>query len=187
MNVGSTVGTLDWTTRTGGRLQPAERRRLVADVARVHAANALGRLSVLLRLNRGRHAYVPPERLVLPDSPLTRASRETAIEALPATLLNHSYRTYVFGAALGELGGLEVDAELLYAAALLHDTGLTMASGREDFTLTSARVARDVAEQGGAVHRSDRGPPDGHHHAPQSSGHPRGRTSRLPAVGRSRC
>jgi hypothetical protein len=149
MNAKSTVGTVEWSTRTGGRLQPAERRRLVADLARVHAGNALGRLSVLLGLNPGRNAHVPPERLVLPDSPLTRASREAAIEALPATLLNHSYRTYLFGRALGELGGVEVDAELLFAAALLHDTGLVLASGREDFTVTSARVARDVAEKVG--------------------------------------
>ncbi len=149
MNAESTVGTVDWTIRTGGLLDPAERRRLVADLARVHLTNAHGRLSVLIRLNRGRNAYVPPERLALPDSPLTRASHETAIQALPVTLLNHGYRTYVFGRALGELEGVEVDAELLYAAALLHDTGLVLASGREDFTLTSARVARDVAEKVG--------------------------------------
>jgi hypothetical protein len=35
----------------------------------------------------------------------------------------------------------------LSAAALLHDAGLVVAGGRDDFTLTSARVARDVAEQ----------------------------------------
>ena len=61
-------------------------------------------------------------------------------------LLNHSHRTYRFGRALGELEGIDVDAELLFAAALLHDTGLVLAGGRDDFTLTSARVARDVAE-----------------------------------------
>jgi hypothetical protein len=67
--------------------------------------------------------------------------------SLPSTLLNHSYRTYRFGRALGELEEIDVDAELLFAAALLHDTGLAVASGRDDFTLTSARIARDVAEQ----------------------------------------
>jgi hypothetical protein len=89
---------------------------------------------------------VAPARLVPPDSALTRAASEAAIRTLPAPLLNHSYRTYQFGRALGELEEVDVDAELLFAAALLHDTGLVMADGRDDFTLTSARVARDVAE-----------------------------------------
>jgi hypothetical protein len=149
MNAATTVGTAAWMMRTGGRLEPPERRRLVADLARVHVGNAVGRLSVLAHLDPGRNAYVPPARLVPPDSPLTRAAQDAATRALPATLLNHSCRTYRFGRALGELEEVEVDAELLYAAALLHDTGLVLASGRDDFTLTSARVARDVAEQVG--------------------------------------
>ena len=54
-----------------------------------------------------------------------------------------------FASALGELEGLEVDNELLFAAALLHDAGLVGAAGEDDFTLASARVARDVADQVG--------------------------------------
>lgn len=146
MNATTTIGTADWTMRTGGRLSPAESRRLVADLARVHVGNAVGRLSVLAHLNPGRNAYVAPARLVPPDSALTRAASDAAIRTLPGPLLNHSYRTYQFGRALGELEDLDVDAELLFAAALLHDTGLVMADGRDDFTLTSARVARDVAD-----------------------------------------
>jgi hypothetical protein len=122
---------------------------LVIDLARVHVGNAAGRLRLRVHLDPGRNAYVPPARLVPPYSPLTRAAKETAARVLPATLLHHSYRTYRFGRALGELEGVEVDAELLFAAALLHDTGLVLASGLDDFTLTSARVARDVAEQVG--------------------------------------
>jgi hypothetical protein len=64
-------------------------------------------------------------------------------------LLGHSHRTYRFGRAIGELEGVEVDTELLYAAALLHDVGLVTATGRTDFTVASARMARDVAEQVG--------------------------------------
>ena len=149
MNGATTVGTIGWTTRTGGRLAPDERRRLVADLARVHVVNAVGRLGLLVRMNPGRNAYVGPERLAFPDSPLTRAAREAATAVLPGALLNHSYRTYVFGRAVGELEGIEVDAELLFGAAMLHDVGLVLARGREDFTLTSARMARDVSERVG--------------------------------------
>jgi hypothetical protein len=142
-----TTGTIDWSMRTGGHLAAAERRRLIADLARVQIRNALGRLSLLAHLNPGRNAYVPPAHLVPPDSPLTRSATDAATRVLPPALLNHGYRTYRFGRALGELEKIDVDAELLFAAALLHDTGLVVASGRDDFTLTSARVARDVAEQ----------------------------------------
>jgi hypothetical protein len=64
-------------------------------------------------------------------------------------LINHSHRSYTFGRALGELEGIEVDDELLFAAAMLHDTGLANPTGGADFTLASARVARDVAERVG--------------------------------------
>jgi len=149
MKTATTTGTIDWSVRTGGHLTAVERRRLIADLARVQVRNAFGRLSLLAHLNPGRNAYVPPTHLVPPDSPLTRAAADAATRVLPSTLLNHSYRTYRFGRALGELEEIDVDAELLFAAALLHDTGLVLASGRDDFTLTSARVAKDVAEQVG--------------------------------------
>ena len=149
MNANSTVGTVQWTRRTGGRLAPAERRRLVGDLARVHVSNAVGRFSVLAHLDRGRRSNVPPARVLPPDSPLTRAAQEAAVRVLPATLVNHSYRTYRFASALGELEGLEVDSEVLFAAALLHDSGLVLADGKDDFTLTSARVAQDVATEVG--------------------------------------
>ena len=64
-------------------------------------------------------------------------------------MLNHSYRTYAYGAALGELENLDVDRELLFAAALLHDVGLPTPVAAVDFTRASARTARDIAEQVG--------------------------------------
>ncbi|MDN5805141.1 MAG: HD domain-containing protein, partial [Microlunatus sp.] len=141
--------TFDWTRRTGGHLEPGQRHGMVVDLARVLVGNLIGRLSLVARVNRGRKAYVPARRLLPPDSALTRAALDVANRVLPATLLNHSFRSYVFGRALGELDNIHVDTELLYAAALLHDVGLVAAGGRDDCTLTSAHVAVDVAEQVG--------------------------------------
>lgn len=149
MDAKRTVGTVEWTECTGGRLKPAERRGLVGDLVRVQIGNVVGRLVLLAHLDPGRRSYVPPARLLPPDSPLTRAAHDVAVRLLPATLVNHSYRTYRFASAFGELEGLEVDTEVLFAAALLHDTGLVLAQGEDDFTLASARTARDVAEQVG--------------------------------------
>ncbi len=149
MNNLDTVGSYDWSLRTGGRLDAIERRHLIADLVGVHVGNAAGRLSTLVHLNSGRHARILSERLLPPESALTRAAEDVATLRLPMTLLNHSYRTYTFGMALGEMEKLDVDSELLFAAAMLHDTGLTLASGLDDFTLASARLASVVAERVG--------------------------------------
>jgi hypothetical protein len=143
------VGTPSWVARTGGQLSGAERRSLVAPLARTQATNALGRLSMLAHINSGRRTRVAPALLAPPSSPLARAAVEQAQRRLSPALLNHSYRTFAFGAALGALEGLAVDTELLFAAALLHDTGLPTSEPNVDFTRTSARVARDVAEEVG--------------------------------------
>ena len=143
------VGTAGWVRRTSGRLTTAERRALLRPLARTHLTNAVGRIRLALGVHPGRHAYLREDRLAPPTSALTRAAEQCARRILPVPVLNHSYRTYVFGRALGELEGTDVDTELLYAGALLHDTGLVNASGEADFTLTSSRLARAVAEEVG--------------------------------------
>lgn len=84
-----------------------------------------------------------------PASVLTRAAEALARRRLSPALLNHSYRTYAFGAALGELENLDADRELLFAGALLHDIGLPTLVPQVDFTRASARAAREVAEEVG--------------------------------------
>ena len=113
-----------------------------------------------------------------------RSSAPTSI--LPVPLLNHSYRSYVFGRALGELEGIDVDTELLYAGALLHDTGLVNPTGEADFTLTSSRLARSCRRRGRALDRRHRHPADRHHDALHTRCHRRRRPGGLPALGRRR-
>ena len=95
------VGTATWVQHTSGRLTNAERRAMFAPLARTHASNAVGRLRLAVGLHPGRHAYLPPARLAPPTTVLTRAAERRARQILPVALLNHSYRTYVFGRALG--------------------------------------------------------------------------------------
>jgi hypothetical protein len=143
------LGTHAWVQHTGGQLTAAERRTLLRPLATAHVTNAVGRLSMLLRVNSGRRAPATGGHRPPPDSALTRAAETLARRRLSRALLNHSYRTYAFGAALGELADLDVDRELLFAAALLHDIGLPTPVPHVDFTRDSARAARDVAEDVG--------------------------------------
>jgi hypothetical protein len=143
------IGTHSWTRRTGGALTTQERRKLLRPLVATHAVNAAGRMSMLLRVNSGRRVTGTPGRHPKPDSALTRAADALARHRLSPALLNHSYRTYAFATALGDLDNLDVDRDLLYAAALLHDIGLSTPAPQVDFTLASARAARDLAEQVG--------------------------------------
>ena len=108
-----------WVEHTAGRLTAGERRELLGPLERTHVRNTVGRLRLATGLHPGRTAYVPPARLTPPDTVLTRAARDRVEAWLSAPLLNHSYRAYHFGRALGELEGINVDSELLFAAALL--------------------------------------------------------------------
>ncbi|HEY5152324.1 MAG TPA: hypothetical protein VIJ23_21425, partial [Mycobacterium sp.] len=68
------LGTHGWVERTGGQLTAGERRHLLRPLARTHAFNAAGRISMLLRVNSGRRATVTRTQRPAPDSALTRAA-----------------------------------------------------------------------------------------------------------------
>jgi hypothetical protein len=86
--------------------------------------------------------------LAPPDSGWARAA-EDACRELQTETIGHSYRTWAFGRALAALDGADVDVELLYTAALVHDFGLEHAVPGEDFTIRSAdRVVACAREAG---------------------------------------
>ena len=143
------VGTAAWLQDTQGWLTPAERRALLRPLAAAHLRNLVGRARLALHLHPGRHAHVAPEQLEPPRGLLARRSEEAAARRLLPPLLHHSRRTYRFARALAIVAGTDVDEELLYAAAMLHDTGLQAPRGDADFTAASTSVARQVAEDVG--------------------------------------
>lgn len=140
------VGTMAWSNRTSGQLSGAETRQLLAPLARAHTINAVGRTAMALRMHSGRRAQLPDRALRTPSSVLTRTAEQFAHERLTPAVLNHSYRCYSYGVALAALESIDVDRELLFAAAMLHDTGLFAPAPGIDFTVTSARIALEVAE-----------------------------------------
>ena len=86
-----------------------------------------------------------------PTSTAARAALAVAGEYCSPALLNHSVRSYLWGAALGVSAGLEFDAELLYVSALLHDLGLVEAfdNHRLPFEEAGGHVARVFAAGAG--------------------------------------
>jgi hypothetical protein len=142
------VGGLEWTRRTGGRLTPAERRRLLGVVVRELAGAAAGRI----RLATGRIApgadAIDVTSFVPPDSALAREAERACAEQ-PAAVAGHSYRTWLYGRALAALDAVALDDELFYCAALVHDFGIAQVTPGRDFTLGGADRALACAAAAG--------------------------------------
>lgn len=79
----------------------------------------------------------------IPDSALCRAVTQVVRDTESALLFNHSSRVYFFGALAGAQRHLSYDPELLYAATMFHDMGLTPAHGSADlrFEVDGANAA----------------------------------------------
>jgi HD domain-containing protein len=59
----------------------------------------------------------------IPETAVAAAAADLAAAAAPRYLLNHSYRTFLFGRCLVPAG--DVDDEAAFVASMLHDLGLT--------------------------------------------------------------
>jgi hypothetical protein len=143
------IGSIRWTERTGGVLTPRECLTLAPALLRGELSIIAGRLAMMLRIHSGRRSSVDPASLVPPDSALARDAEVAAQDLLTPALRNHSHRAYTWGAALAALHGVTFDRELLYLAALFHDTGIPSPVPHVDFTVRSAAVAREFTDNHG--------------------------------------
>ncbi|MFB2556806.1 cyanamide hydratase [Herbiconiux liangxiaofengii] len=62
--------------------------------------------------------------LPLPDTAAARSAVEVTRRFQSPALVNHGIRSYLWAAAAARTQGLEVDDELLFVSAMLHDLGL---------------------------------------------------------------
>jgi hypothetical protein len=140
------IGSIGWTERTGGVLTRRECLTLARPLLRGELSILAGRLAMLLRMHSGRRSSIDPTGLVPPDSQLARDAEVAARDLLTPALLNHSSRAYTWGAAIAALHGITFDRELLYLAAMFHDTGIPSPVPNVDFTVRSAAVAREFTD-----------------------------------------
>jgi hypothetical protein len=81
---------------------------------------------------------------ILRDAPVIRAAFEHARRHLPAYLLNHVARSWVFAVSIAQKAGSAFDDEVVAAAALLHDMALVpVADGPYRFEVNGANAARE--------------------------------------------
>jgi hypothetical protein len=87
--------------------------------------------------------------LEAPDERLAAYAWELARAHQPAWVVNHGLRTYAWGQVFGVIAGLSPDRGALFAAAMLHDAGLTPVAATPPehcFAIRSARYARRALE-----------------------------------------
>jgi hypothetical protein len=148
--VGAPVGIdWDWATATGGALSARQRRQLLTPLLRV--AVALPAAQLRLALGRRGSGALDLERLRWPDSALARAAEEEARDVLTPHVLQHSYRTYLFGLVLAAIDGVPVDEELGYVSSLLHDVTLEHPTPGRCFAVTGGERAERFALAHGAA------------------------------------
>ena len=140
------IGSIGWTERTGGVLTPRECLTLARPLLRSELGILAGRLAMALRMHSGRRSSIDPARLAPPDSALARDAEVAAQERLTPALRNHSRRAYTWGAAIATLHAITFDRELLYLAAMFHDTGIPSPVPDVDFTVRSAALAREFID-----------------------------------------
>jgi len=123
--------------------------------AGIHCAIVLGRE---VPSAQGYDAAVQPIRTIprrvagidVPADEVSRATWEWAHRALPGYLLAHSVRAYLWAAAIGSREGLAYDRQVLWAASLMHDVGLTtLPRNTMCFEVEGAERARRFLERRG--------------------------------------
>lgn len=140
-------GSYDWLKETGGVI--ASRRGRGAVVLRTYRQAPLAvshRIRAEVWRRRPSKGHISFDWTTHQASGTARQVETRATELLSSTpMLNHSWRTWVFGCALAERDGTEIDRDLLFIAAMLHDVGLSQPTPGRCFTGRGADLVVELA------------------------------------------
>lgn len=117
------MGSLAWAEMGGGKLTGLQPARLLANMAWLQIREIVD----VVRFDwlRGSVRSIDLQTLAPPQSALVDDCLALAMATHQPALLAHSWRTYYFARLLAAQEGIAHDAQLLFAAAILHDLGLT--------------------------------------------------------------
>lgn len=137
------LGTLDWISKTEGKLGFVDKLTLIAQGVRAKAANKQD-------LKTGRKVRLREVAdIIPPDTAITREALALCRQASETYLFNHCLRAY-FWARLLDDDARTYDDEAMFTAMMLHDLGLTESyrpkAGQERcFTAVGAEKVTELA------------------------------------------
>ncbi|MBY0477565.1 MAG: HD domain-containing protein [Chitinophagaceae bacterium] len=108
------TGDFNWGLKTQGNLNSIAKINFACQAIRARRCSK----------NTNRFIYTESD-FKIPDSTLIHQTIEFLKDTHQDFLINHCYRTYVFGHVIGRNENLPFDQELFAIASLLHDVGLT--------------------------------------------------------------
>ncbi|WP_404934548.1 HD domain-containing protein [Nitratireductor sp. L15S-10] len=117
------MGTLAWGQGRDGSLTSTEKIRLIGNLAYVQIRERFD--TMRCRLGLLVPAQLELESILPPNTALVEDALGLASETHQDALFYHSWRTYLFGALIAAHERLAYDPSLFFAAAILHDIGLT--------------------------------------------------------------
>ncbi len=141
------LGSWEWLCETGGSLTARQRVELLPGLLRTFGQFVGDRLWLALGRRRSLSLSVHDLWPVAPDSSICHRADEEARELQSAPLVNHAYRTWVFGSALAMLDEARLDREVFHVGSLLHDAGIETCKEAQCFTYRSAEAAQTVARE----------------------------------------
>lgn len=115
------IGDFNWTKSTQGQLSFKEK---LSFVHQVMLPSTVGFLKTQLKLEKSKHHF-RLDTLSIPDTAMVKQAIETLDAQSNPMLVNHSWRSYLWGAGLAAVHGKNYDEEVLLTSALYHDIGLT--------------------------------------------------------------
>ena len=144
----SLVGTLPWARETLGALRGRDKATMAGQAVRLQ-----GQLADSLLFRRNSIA-VDVTAIQPPDSAIATKAADLCASVSGEQLYRHCCRAYLWGRVFAQASGINFDDELLYAACMLHDLGLTSAYDNcarhgECFTLDSVEGASAWAKDAG--------------------------------------
>ena len=141
------LGSFDWMTSTKGVLSTKEKIRIIN---RTMVPTTIGLIKNKISHNNSDKG-ITVEQLRIPDTAIIKESINELTNKANQSLINHSWRTYFWGGALGLIHQKTFDHESLLTASLLHEIGLTEAhihdKGCKCFTLESAENFERLASK----------------------------------------
>ncbi len=93
--------------------------RFVRSEVQIAIKQFLGKLGLI------KLSDILPSDWAVPDSVFAQHALEYAQTLCPEYMITHSFRAYCFGAILAARNGLNLDREVFFVAAMLHDLGLS--------------------------------------------------------------
>ncbi|MHA7772648.1 HD domain-containing protein [Roseibium sp. M-1] len=134
-NVKADMGTVEWGRRQGdfsnGRLNRSEKLTLLANLGRMGMLEAVDRIGSVFGLANAYGADL--EGLQPPETDLVRDALDFAQDVQGIEVMRHSWRSYYWGMMLGGYRKLDIDREILFCAAILHDVGLAPGRVQEPY------------------------------------------------------